>query len=577
MAAISTIWFCGHEKEEAERCTSNWVGLTGWARLLFLVSLLLLCREVSGDASLEQYNNCIRLSSEAALHSCEAYVEAGGRLASAYVRLAELYKERGDFQKSKAVYEKALKLKKTETLSERIKSADSLIDEKEWIEDRETGAQSKGDGSTTASLGEDRVKCLRLSDIKPEIAYDACVRYTQASSEVDEKIERALATAREALGKPPREEGDSNRRDERPKQQRYDHDLVVQSQRLLNELGYRVGPEDGIFGPKTSNAISEFQQRNNMEVTGELNTGLLDRLALTAARRKMQEKERTASREESSGTAEAAPADSTAEELAELRQQIAQLSQLITTEASNRSDSTKTETQYREKGDRKALVIGNWDYKTGLPSLRNPSNDAKDLSQMLRSLGFKVTTVYNGSLRDIEMAISDFSDSLEVEDKALFYYAGHGVQIEGQNYLIPTNVRVEDAIDIKYKSVDLSYVLAKINRRNSGLTIVILDACRNNPFTSDRGVAQSGWATVKGGAGSIIAYATAPGEVARDGTGENGLYTKYLLKMMKQPGLKIEEMFKRVRVAVKKESNGQQIPWENSAMTGDFYFVPPGS
>jgi uncharacterized caspase-like protein len=117
--------------------------------------------------------------------------------------------------------------------------------------------------------------------------------------------------------------------------------------------------------------------------------------------------------------------------------------------------------------------------------------------------------------------------------------------------------------------------MEKIERRSTGVTIVILDACRDNPFASSRGMAQKGWAATRGPIGTLVAYATAPGEVAGDGSGDNGLYTKHLIRLMRKPGLRIEDIFKQVRIAVESESSGKQVPWENSSLTGEFFFLPP--
>ena len=217
-----------------------------------------------------------------------------------------------------------------------------------------------------------------------------------------------------------------------------------------------------------------------------------------------------------------------------------------------------------------ALVIGNGAYKSA--PLRNPVNDASDIANALKKLGFSVTLKTNAIQRTMERAIRDFGKKLRDGGVGLFYYAGHGIQIKGHNYLIPLNAVVESEGDVKYEAVDAGLVLAKMEDAGNSLNIIILDACRDNPFgrsfrSSDRGLAKMDAPT-----GSILAYATAPGSVASDGPGRNGLYTSALLKHMMAPSVKIEDVFKQVRIEVVGESGKKQVPWESSSLTGDFFF-----
>jgi len=216
-----------------------------------------------------------------------------------------------------------------------------------------------------------------------------------------------------------------------------------------------------------------------------------------------------------------------------------------------------------------ALIIGNSDYKD-MP-LKNPVNDAYDLSQTLRSLGFDVIKKTNLNRRGMENAIRVFKGTINPGDVALFYFSGHGTQVDGLNYLIPVNESISNEIDVKYNCVDAGFVLDNMEDSRAGINIIILDACRNNPFKGHRS-ASRGFAFMSAPTGSIIAYSTSPGSVAQDGTGRNSPFTKNLIEKIKLPGLKIEEVFKEVRKDVASETGRQQIPWESSSLMGDFYF-----
>ncbi|MBX2884803.1 MAG: caspase family protein [Granulosicoccus sp.] len=223
---------------------------------------------------------------------------------------------------------------------------------------------------------------------------------------------------------------------------------------------------------------------------------------------------------------------------------------------------------------RTALVIGNSEYKTA--PLTNPVNDATDIARALDSLDFEVTVLTNASRRSMRRAIRDYSEQLRRSgDVGLFYYAGHGMQIDGINYLIPVDAVMRNEFEIPDEAVAANSVLRALEEAGNDLNIVILDACRDNPFAkSYRSAATRGLARMDAPGGSIIAYATAPGDVALDGNGRNGVYTKHLLNNMEKPGMPIEQMFKKVRIGVIDESGGQQTPWEESSLRSDFYFLP---
>ncbi|MEO7660165.1 MAG: caspase family protein [Pyrinomonadaceae bacterium] len=231
-----------------------------------------------------------------------------------------------------------------------------------------------------------------------------------------------------------------------------------------------------------------------------------------------------------------------------------------------------------DKTKRTALVIGNSDYLTAR-KLSNPANDAADMARTLADVGFEVIFGNNLSMKEMTEKVREFGDALKINGGVgLFYYAGHGVQVGGRNYLVPVeaNIPREDEIDFNAFNVDL--VFRKMASANNGLNIVVLDACRNNPFARSwsRGDDEGGLAQISAPTGTFIAYATSPDKTASDGTGRNGLYTAELLKILRQPNLKIEEAFKQVTLAVDRASSGRQIPWTSSSLRGEFYFKLDG-
>jgi hypothetical protein len=221
---------------------------------------------------------------------------------------------------------------------------------------------------------------------------------------------------------------------------------------------------------------------------------------------------------------------------------------------------------------RVALVIGNSRYETA--PLRNPVNDANLVAATLREIGFEVIARTDVSLREMQLAVREFSRKIQNGSVGLFYYAGHGMQSGGRNFLIPIGAQIEAEGDLVLEGLDLNSVLEQMGVAQNRLNIVILDACRNNPFARSFRSYSQGLAQVNAPAGTFIAYATAPGQTASDGKGQNGLYTQELLANMRTPGLPIEEVFKRVRIQVKQQSNGLQVPWDASSLEGSFFFVP---
>ena len=221
-----------------------------------------------------------------------------------------------------------------------------------------------------------------------------------------------------------------------------------------------------------------------------------------------------------------------------------------------------------EQHKRIALVIGNAKYKDS--PLLNPGNDAQDMAAVLRSVGFEVIERTDATQKEMNRAITQFGESLNADSVALFYYAGHGVQVKGKNYLIPVDAQITGESSIRAEAVDVDTVLDQLSA--SELNVVILDACRNNPFERRFRSISGGLAQMDAPKGSLIAYSTAPGKTAIDGAGRNGIYTQELLRQIAVPGLPLETVLKNVRRSVARATNDQQIPWESSSLTGDFYF-----
>ena len=221
-----------------------------------------------------------------------------------------------------------------------------------------------------------------------------------------------------------------------------------------------------------------------------------------------------------------------------------------------------------------ALVIGNSAYADA--PLANPANDARLMAKTLRGLGFDVIERTDADQEAIQLAIFELQDRLFDAGKdavGLFYYAGHGVQVGGQNYLIPLNTNIKKEREVAIKAVSANFVLGQLEITGNRMNFVIFDACRNNPLTRSFRSASRGLARMDAPRGSLIAYSTGPGEVAADGTGANSPYTVALAQAMQTPGVPAEKMFKLVRDRVIDETNGEQTPWEESSMTGaDFFF-----
>jgi uncharacterized caspase-like protein len=222
--------------------------------------------------------------------------------------------------------------------------------------------------------------------------------------------------------------------------------------------------------------------------------------------------------------------------------------------------------------ERIALVIGNAAYR--VDPLDNPVNDARLVAQSLRQSAFAVRVHENLDRRSLVEALREFGNRLGENTIAVLYYAGHGLQLRDRNFLIPVDAEIRSEDEIPIAGVDVSFLLGRMATARSRINIVILDACRNNPFAGKGGTTAQGLAQMDAPVGTLLAYATAPGKLAADGSGANSLYATHLARHLLSPGLPVEHVFKRVREAVVRDTRELQVPWESSSLQGEFAFVP---
>ena len=224
---------------------------------------------------------------------------------------------------------------------------------------------------------------------------------------------------------------------------------------------------------------------------------------------------------------------------------------------------------------KRALVVGNSKYRNA-PELKNPANDARAIGGVLKAAGFEVATKLDTGREEMIAAIRDHVRAVEQKKGiGLFYFAGHGVQLAWRNYLLPVDAVVRKIDDVVRQSIDIAQLMEGLAKASNPMNVIILDACRENPFGGDFRVEQKGLSQMDAPGSTLLAYATSPGNVASDGDGANGLYTENLLREIQVPEAKIEDVFKRVRLGVRRKSNGAQIPWESTSLEEDFWFLPP--
>jgi len=226
-----------------------------------------------------------------------------------------------------------------------------------------------------------------------------------------------------------------------------------------------------------------------------------------------------------------------------------------------------------------ALLIGNSSYDVA--PLANPVNDVQDMGTTLQGVGFEVIQKQNLDAQAMKLAIREFGNRMKQEKDAagFFFYAGHGVQVNGKNYLLPVGRNYKSEQDVEDFAIEINFLMKSLEEASNRISVVVLDACRNNPFYTRKtraiGSTYKGLAPMDAPSGSLVAFSTAPGTEASDGSGRNGLYSKYLLTNMRIPGLTIEQVFKRTRDAVERESGGHQSPREESSLKGDDFFIIP--
>jgi hypothetical protein len=259
-----------------------------------------------------------------------------------------------------------------------------------------------------------------------------------------------------------------------------------------------------------------------------------------------------------------AEAEESKRKQAELEQQLRQAQQVTSIPTQTASTGAV--------GRRIALVVGNGNYK--IRPLKNSKNDADDVSGSLKATGFEVIDLRDASLPQMRTAVRQFGDRLVNNDVGLVYYSGHGVEVKGRNYFIPVNADIQREDEIADQGLDVSLILEKMSTAGKGVNILIVDACRDDPFGRSFRSSSRGLAQMDAPRGTIIAYATSPGKVASDGDPRerNSPYTKHLVKAMQSPNKPIEQVFKEVRRAVQDETKDQQTPWENTSLSGDFFF-----
>jgi hypothetical protein len=317
---------------------------------------------------------------------------------------------------------------------------------------------------------------------------------------------------------------------------------------------------------------SRFPFHGSPQLAGSLvDAGRADRDRLAAeaeaARRKQQELEQRLALEAREREKQAAEVEAVRRRQQELETQLAALQSQSALRPPNQAASSRNQR-------RVALVIGNAQYKVS--PLDNPVNDATDMDRTLKQLGFQTTLLRNATLGQMREATRRFADQLQSADVALIYFAGHGVESNRKNYMIPVNADLKfeyELDDQAYNAGQWLDMLESIKSSNAErVNIVILDACRNNNLIGARSLGR-GLGRMDAPTGTFLAYSTAPGRVAVDGTGNrNSPFTRHLLTAMQQPGLPIEEAFKEVRRNVSRETNGAQVPWESTSLTGFFTF-----
>jgi len=369
------------------------------------------------------------------------------------------------------------------------------------------------------------------------------------------------------------------------KQQREKEQKLVEERRIQAELAEKARVEREQKLAEEKRIQAEFAAKAQAEKEQKLADE--KRIQAELAEKARLEREQKLAEEKRTQAEAAAKAQTEKEQkLAEERRLRAELAAKIQAEKEQRELALKQQKEAELKakaqlaaesssrtqaiGKRLALVIGNAKYQQR--PLDNAVNDANDISKALKASGFEVIDIRDANLSQMRAAVRNFGDRLLNNDVGLVYYSGHGVEVKGKNYFIPVNADIRRSDEIADQSLDVGLVLDKMETAQKPVNILIVDACRDDPFGRSFRSGSRGLATMDAPQGTIIAFATSPGKVAADGDGRNSPYTKNLVQAMQEPNVPIEQVFKKVRRAVQQETRNQQTPWENTSLSGDFYF-----
>ena len=520
------------------------------------ISLGLLLAGPSTAADVEQLTKvCFFSSPIYAVPACEQLMESNDVDHKVHFHLAKLYQKQNQLEKAKSTLERALEIfdmEKDAGVRQKTALVKSDVDEEIWLQ---------GQSRQVDKSAEHRVKCLKFSNILPQKALSSCDMVLAANPDDSEAAKHKII-AQQKLSRPKKT----------PEVLVASREAMTSAEKTAIDSSKKPAKVSGNKMAKVSSKKT-LSKKKKAALLPEPVVALVEKVPP----KKKQTKPKPVSSSISTATVPEAQADQVLIDpkvIADIKSELSGLYALLKEEQVKNAARPKVEKfDYQERGKRYALVVGNANYSPAIGKLKNAVNDAVDIGKKLKKLGFEVQTLTDSNLQKMEAGVAKIAQKIRQDDTVLFYYAGHGVAIEGENYLLPTGMGIKDAVDVKYKSLNLSYVLDKLDRGSNGVTMVVLDACRNNPFPVSRGVGRAGLVQASGPVGTIIAYSTAPGDVAQDGSGRNGLYTKHLLAEMSKPNIKLEDVFKKVRVAVEDDTQGSQVPWENSSLKGDFYFT----
>jgi tetratricopeptide (TPR) repeat protein len=560
---------------------SDSTALAVWVLGMTLAFLLAMSPASSLAQSDEEsaYDACMYGKGEAGVKSCEKALRQNSKDRWLYLAFGKIYEGMGQYQKALQVYERGVRAipDDQEIRGRRSLVKSNLAERAQLAESKKNGNRGAG-GAASSSVKKklERIQCLRM---KGKSALTHCTKaltYFPKDAEILAakgdalaelgKIKQAVAAYRKALRYKPGDESLERKLAAYSKAKR----LAGSSKSSKKTVAKRKPAPK-----KTSVAAKTNKKPAPKPAPKPMVMAKADSQASLEKRKKDLEVKQAAMEKKppQKDSKYAAELQQTRQEIEELRKLLDEVKKKQSAKPAPSPEvsvSTLAGDDYANER-RVALVIGNADYKIG--RLRNPVNDARDISKVLEGLGFDVDLHTNVDQVAMEKAVRGFGKKLQKGGIGLFYFAGHGVQVDGTNYLIPLHSEIKTQMDVKYKAMNAGYVLDYMEQADNKLNIVVLDACRDNPLPKGSRSAGRGLARVDGPLGSIIAYATAPGNVAEDGRGRNGVYTKHLLKQIKQPNVPIELMFKRVRIAVEQETSGRQTPWESSSLRGDFYFA----